>query len=369
MKQIAIFTAFRGLYNYGQILQAYALTHYLNLIGHNARLIEYKFDVDSMCVESERKDSLINTIKFWLKKSFIYDPLYLRLKDRKKFLEFKKCHLKIDKKKFNTIYELRKDPPIYDVYMTGSDQIWGRHISRIEPFFLDFGSADVKRIAYAPSFGRSHLSQDEIIRLTPLLGRYTAVGVREESALQIMETLNYPSACWVPDPTILLTKEEWGAIQSSNSPFITNKTRIFVYIIGHDRDERIMNYAKSFGDAELIVCADNLTNEYQNSNLTIPEWISAMSHCDLVITNSFHGTMFSLIFNKEFYIFERIGKNSQMNVRIESILSIVELKNRIVHEADSIESIIRSDVDWGKANTLFALWRNVGIDFLKQHLQ
>lgn len=58
-----------------------------------------------------------------------------------------------------------------------------------------------------------------------------------------------------------------------------------------------------------------------------------------------------------------------MNVRIESILSIVELKNRIVHEADSIESIIRSDVDWGKANTLFALWRNVGIDFLKQHLQ
>ena len=55
MKQIAIFTAFRGLYNYGQILQAYALTHYLNLIGHNARLIEYKFDVDRACVESERK--------------------------------------------------------------------------------------------------------------------------------------------------------------------------------------------------------------------------------------------------------------------------------------------------------------------------
>ena len=369
MSKIAIFTVFRGLYNYGQILQAYALTEYLNKNGHDAFLVEYKHDVDATRVRYEHHKNLQNYLKCAIKELTLFDNIAQKLSDKKKFLPFKKKHLKIYKDKYNNIYQLKNNPPQAEVYLTGSDQIWGIHMARIEAFFLNFGSNKIKRIAYAPSFGRPSLAQSEIKKLTPLINAYQAIGVRESSAIELCNLLNYKNAEWVPDPTILLTQQEWKKVMDPQSPFKTHKKKIFIYIIGEDNDQRIIQLAERFSNKEMIICSDNLNNKYQNSNLPIQSWISAINNCDLMITNSFHGTMFSLIFQKNFYTFERIGDERRMNVRINSLLDLLNLKKHIIPENANINLIPNLNIsNWDEINEKFSNWKEKGISFLTKNI-
>lgn len=366
MKNIAIITATRDLYNYGQILQAYALCTYLNNNGHNASLIDFAYDIDWLTIPPI---PLVNRLKYLIKISPIYNFLQ-RKKDLCRFLDFKKRHFVKYPKTYASFSSLRKKPPIADIYITGSDQIWGPHTPRLEPFFLDFGASDIKRVAYAPSFGSSAISSERAEIIKPLIAKYSAVGVREFSGRDIARTLGFGNSEWVPDPTLLLERREWLKIASPVSPFKReDKLKIFVYIIGKDNDTRILDFANSIDNAEIIVASDHPTLPAEKQYLTIPEWIKAFEDCDYVVTNSFHGTMFSLIFRKPFVTFERIGAASHMNVRVQSIIKIMNLPSRLISsEINPTVEMIKEPIDCESFNMAINNWRQVGIDFLNKNI-
>ncbi len=366
MQKVAIFTIFRDLYNYGQILQAYALTTYLNNAGCDARLVDYRYDIDRCFFAYETNRNFKNLLKVVAKRTFIY-PLYLKLNDKKRFLQFKKAHLKITTKAYNTVYELQKCPPVADCCVSGSDQIWSIYLPRPKVYFLAYACKNSKKVAYASSFGRSSLSQCEQKEYAPLLSMYSAIGVREDSGVDICAKMGC-KAEWVPDPTILLSKSDYEKIMHAKSPFKTNKKKVFVYIVGGDNDAKLAAAIKGMHDAEVIIAADNIINGLQNSNLSIPEWIRAINDCDLVLTNSFHGTMFSLIFNKDFYVFERVGETRSMNVRVNSILSVVDLKNRLITESAQNLQLNEPPINWDSVLAKLKAWKDVGENFIRKNI-
>lgn len=366
MKKIAIITAFRDLYNYGQILQAYALCTYLNSIGHNAYLIDFAYDADWHTIEPV---SLKSRLKFLIKKSPIFSWV-LKRKDKCQFLDFKKKHIVNKSKTYYSYAALKKAPPEADVYITGSDQIWGSHTKRLEPFFLSFGSPEVRRLAYAPSFGAPTLSKDRVTLIKPLIAAYDAVGVRESSGKEIARSLGYEKCEWVPDPTILLEKSDWIKIASTDSPFKEKKhLKVFVYIIGKDNDSRILKFAYGIKNSEIVVASDHPSLPEEKQFITIPQWLRAFEDCDYVITNSFHGTMFSLIFRKPFLTFERIGRAAHMNVRVQSIIKKVNLPERLV-SADTEPSleVLSAPLPMSNLDKSINEWREVGTNFLSRNI-
>lgn len=366
MQKVAIFTIFRDLYNYGQILQAYALTTYLNQSECDAYLVDYRYDIDRCFLAFENNPNLKSFLKIAVKSSFIY-PLYLRWKDKKHFISFKNKYLKLTNQAYNTVYRLRKNPPSADCCVSGSDQIWSVYLPRPEIYFLAYTNGSSKKVAYASSFGRSSLSVSEQEKYAPLLSAYNAIGVREESGVDICSKMGCKSE-WVPDPTILLSKADYSKIMHDKSPFKSDKKKVFVYIVGCDNDEKLTNAIKGLKDAEVIISADNMVNGLQNSNLSIPEWIRAINDCDMVLTNSFHGTMFSLIFNKDFYVFERVGKSRMMNVRVNSILNVVQLKSRLISECARDFRLVEPPIDWDTVSEKFSRWRNIGEKFIRENI-
>lgn len=366
MNSIAIITAIQTLNNYGQILQAYALCTYLRNKGHDASLVDFAYDIDW---ETIPPISFKSRLKYIIKESPFF-KLYKKHKDKCKFLQFKQNYLQIYPQKYPSYKSLLRKPPIADVYMTGSDQIWGNHIKRIEPFFLSFGADNISRIAYAPSFGTPTLSEDRKIKIKPLLSKYSAVGIREKSGVEIAKNLGRSDAKWVPDPTLLLNADEWSAIAYNESPFKSSGKKVFVYIIGNDNDERLLSFAESIPNAEIIIASDSPNQPIGKMYLSLPEWIRAIQDCDYVITNSFHGTMFSLMFNKQFLTFERIGRAAHMNVRVRSIVEITGLQNRLVQSDSDISfETLKLPINWLSVNSKLNDWKKVGEDFLTNSLK
>lgn len=369
--RIGVTTAWTTISNYGQILQAYALQKYLISIGHDVFLIKYDYAFEAANLREKRQRTLMGSIKLMLRKYLIFDFLEKYIFDRRGFIPFKNKNINFSKL-YKTLEQLKADPPPADVYITGSDQIWGTSIARLEPFFLDFGNNEMKRIAYAPSFGRATLLDDEINRLSRLIQRFDAVGVREITGVDICRSLGFENAEWVPDPTILLKKEQWEKLASGLILFKTGRTKIFVYIVGSDSSNELIGRAVHLIDPDAeIICVSDRRDPMANADLTIGEWIKSLSSADYVVTNSFHGTMFCLLFNKEFITLKRSGqKTKKMNVRVTSLLHQMELDSRLLEciNESVIDRIKSNPVDWRRVNSDMEKWRKVGVDFLERNL-
>lgn len=357
---IAIITHWWSKKNYGQILQAFALQEFLKEMGHSVQFIKY----DAMRDVSEwnKRKSLIKYNLSVIKHKI--DRIRVKFNDPRKFLIFKKKNLSFSIL-YNSYEKLCKNPPIADVYITGSDQVWGPW-TRLEPYFLGFGKIETKRIAYAASFGRESLSEKEESIITPLLKKFRAVGVRELSATHICSKLMVPST-WVPDPTLLLSREKWLSISEKNYLIDEKRKNIFVYIIGRDITSEFKEAINILSKDDCnILCTSDSENELENSKLTLGEWIYCISKADYIITNSFHGTLFCLIFNKKFITIRRRGKNTdKMNTRLVSILGKVRLERKFVEIIDdSLIENINDSIDWHEVNNIIDEWTGEGKIFL-----
>lgn len=369
-KKIGIITFSTSLINYGQILQAYALQSYLRDKGYNAFLINY---------DMWGKMELNREVHFPYLKHFIKNlPLVRKHYERnfhnepnlRNFIDFKKKYLIYTPKVYHTLKDLQRDPVEADVYLTGSDQVWGTGVPNLEPYLLNFGNPTTPRIAYAASFGRTSFSKHELKYIPPLLAKYKAVGVREYSGIEACKKLGYPNAVFTPDPTILKTKSDWEQIASKSSPFKTNKTKIFVYSCYLPKGT-LTNIAHQLeGDNEILV-ADIVNEDSNYSHLTIEEWISAVKNADYIVTNSFHCTMFSLYFNKPFVVFKyRLHKGGSMNTRLDSILSQTGLTYRFLSfdEHRKTEEVLKEKIDWNNINEELDKLRQIGVKFLKDNI-
>lgn len=379
--KIGVITYWQSNDNYGQLLQCWALQHYLRSKGHDAYIIKYDF-----ASRYSRKPLWKKVLKILA----IY-PIITYLIHRKEKIEFRKLSNELNEKnKLRKFDEFRKEqlcfsenyyaklqdlqflPPEAQLYITGSDQVWGQLLDNKENevFFLNFGSKEIKRISYAASFGLDNYPQKLNAALKANLNRFDEVSVRESSGLRICNNVGI-KAYKVMDPTMLLNKEEY--LKFIDTP--KHHNYIYIYSLNILKSDQIFfNTIKQYSEKmKLSIVAtpgsgrilgaeifDGVTYDYA----TIQQWISNIANANFVVTTSFHGTVFCILTNTPFAFVPLKGKMANMNNRVLDLLQELNLSARIVYSVSDMKSILDKDIDWDSVNKRISIFKEKSISFL-----
>lgn len=360
-----------NVYNYGATLQAYALQTYLESLGHNVEIIDYapKYH-SSSCWNIPENSSVYNLASKYLLFHLLYachrwikHKRDTNIKRQKKFDEFDKEYLHITKMHYTSYNELVANPPIANMYIAGSDQIWNPvGGTGLDPaFYLNFGDENVKRISYAASFGISKLNDEDKNQIKTYLSKLDDISVREKTGLDILKGLGIKSCIQVVDPVFLLDKGMWMKLIKSSEDYNMGKY-ILVYDFFQD-DPNIKRMACKLKEryGYLIVSVnDNGHLPYADKNISDAsptEFLSLINKAKVIISNSFHATAFSIIFNKDFYVYPVARHNNQSRM----IDLLVEFG---IFERFCSNNICKP-IDWEKVTEMLHSQLQWSIDYLK----
>ena len=369
MKKVGIITQHRVV-NYGSMLQTYALQEKIEELGYKCEVIDYypeRFTPVGMLKRIKTKGKKLekSLVLRTIARMVIIPSYFLRFN---MFFEFLKKRINLSKKTFHTLEELQSYDFEYDIFCTGSDQVWNYGWNeKIEyPYFLSFVPDKSPKISYAASFGKGTLLDCEIDETQRLLSRYNHISVRELSGVDIINKLGIKGATNVLDPTLLLTGDEWRRIASGKY-----KNDKYILIYNLNRNKKIDNYAKALSKKtglKVRYISYQIHEFYKNGkmfcNSKVEDFLSLIDNAQYIITDSFHATAFSLNFNKEFVIVYP-GKYS---TRLQSILEILSLTNRVAKDENDM-SVIDNRIDYGVVNAILNEERSRSIEWLRTALK
>lgn len=339
--RIGIITYSDSKDNYGQVLQCWALQTVIKSLGHRPYLIRYKN------IKAPRKGKITKKL---LKILLVYPAIISIINKRKnlrlqrlialneernkqrKFIDFKNKYIQSFDREYFGVEELRDNPPVADCYITGSDQVWGGSLlnENTKAFFLDFGNPNIPRIAYAASFGTDKYSEDTSDILKMMLRPFTAISVREESGVSICKQCG-KKAIMTLDPTLLVPRIDYERLLTDEK----EDDYIFIYSLNvFDKKQvnwnNLRKYAKDnhlrivVTQSSGYIVGDEIFDGVEYRYASIEEWLSLIKHAKFVVTPSFHGIVFSYIFQTPF-VFAPIlkGQYSQGNNRIYNLCSLL----------------------------------------------
>ncbi|MFA5329757.1 MAG: polysaccharide pyruvyl transferase family protein [Prolixibacteraceae bacterium] len=366
--KIGIITYHYGL-NCGAILQAYALQTQIERLGHDVEFIDYRPKVKRTFHDYVAKSPL-TMIKKWIDIYNIYK--YNRIDT------FGKVN-KRSKKKYLTINELRSSPPRFDVYITGSDQLWNFGASAKEipyAFLLDFGSDKTKRISFAVSLGQGFIPDILIESFKARLLKFNAISVRETSGCDVVQSIldDTITVKHIQDPTILLNAIDYMKIAE---PVEINDHLVVSYILSELNNDQISIIKSYCFDQKLDWI--NLRNpgscmhikNVMNKIVNPYQWLSYVKKSKFMICGSFHAVIFSLIFHKPFIVMvPELITNQGGNQRINSILCSLGLLDRYVSKYSvlNINDLFNKPIEWDFVDQWFSEQKKNSIDFLKENL-
>lgn len=379
--KIGVMTFWHGNSNYGQIIQCWAMQHYLKHKGHEPYVIRFvpsnysspakRLLKKILCVEQIRstKEYILNRQLYALKKINKTNDQYRKFDEfRQKYLSFSDCI-------YHDIYQIRKNPPVADAYIVGSDQVWAQMLNNINnrAFFLDFGNPKIKRIAYAPSFVVKEYPRTLCEELKFLLQRFDAVSTREYSGVDICESIGI-KATKVLDPTFLLDRKDYLSLVGES---IEKKRKIFIYSLNISSSDQIRwqelnQYAKEEG-LEIIVtpaqgyfaASELFGNETEYLYATPQQWLKIIAESELVVTPSFHGVVLSIILETPFVYVPLTGMHESGNARILDLLRDLHLENRILTTAIKYKTIIETHINWNSVYNSLMLYKKSSYEFLQ----
>ena len=336
MKKIAILTWLNNK-NYGSVLQAYALQKYIRNLGFEA------IDIDYDASTSEK-------LKNWIKQGnpvSLYkdkiDNVLLKLKSKNKadfkkrnqlFDEFKKEHIKTTKK-YKKPTDLLELAGKFDIYICGSDQIWSPKL--MNPiFYFSFLPSESYKVAYAPSFGVDKIEERKKERIKKLIATFKHISIREAAGQNILYEFFKKKYPILVDPTFLISKNEWLQIAKNGEE---KEEYILCYFLTPNNKyvKIIQKYAKAKKLKVIIITTPvgPFNTGFEEKAAVGPkEWLGYFCNAKYIFTDSYHGTIFSIIFNKQFTIFKRFADNNKLsqNSRIYSLLKICNLTSRLADE-------------------------------------
>ncbi len=368
MKKVAILTL-NGYHNYGNRLQNYAMHDVIESLGFSSETIIN----DRKKIKKSKLIQKINTLNNNSIKEIISKTYYkiwriIRkndiIKRTESFKEFTLDYIKETKytiSRNNIPEDLSKR---YDYFITGSDQVWNPgnlHGSSI--YFLTFAEKH-KRIAYAPSFGVSEIKPEFVENYKEWISGMHKLSVREDDGAKIIKDLTGRDAPVLVDPTLLLTREKWLSIakEASNKPKGKYLLTYFLGGIPDNYKKQIKNIVKE-NKLEVINLGDIREKE---TYMTGPsEFIDYINDCSIFCTDSFHGAVFSILLEKPFIVFERIGSTS-MYSRIDTLLNKFELNDRKAENMSWGEDAF--DIDFSHIPTILAAERKKSMDYLMDAL-
>lgn len=380
--KIGILTLYYNNMNYGGVLQAYALVKYLNssMQDIDAEQITCDFPFEKRSIREKIEDrkqdlifALINKIKASIKNSF-----------EKKLFNINQCKIRIKKIEqfknniphseeinIENISVINKE---YDAFITGSDQVWSPVWYR-SACFLDFVVDEKKKISYAASMGINNLFEQKAKKIIPLVKRMDSVSVREKRAKEILENyIKEKKIEVVVDPVLLLPEIEWSKIATG---VMGEKKYAFSYFLGENKTN--LNNARKIAEILKlpIAAVPYIHMRYSKIDkklMDIPvydagpcEFLGLIKDAEIIITDSFHAVVFSIIFRKKFIVFKRdkdTQKNS-MNSRITDLLEELNLEERIIASSKQLTAeFLNKEIDYTYAYSVLDEKKKFSMDFL-----
>lgn len=368
MKRVSLITILDNT-NYGTYLQALALALSIKKMGYDIEIIDY---IRSFCTFKCRLMSIKNPIK-WFYNLIWGLPQWEKL--RKKDHNFIRRFVPLTSSTYYSCEEIKKKTPIADIYMTGSDQVWNSiHNRGIEKsFFLEFVPKNCKRVSYAASIGVEQFSKEQQTSIVKLLQKYNKITVREKEASLLLASLGLNEIPVVLDPTLLLNKSEWINI-AKQYPFQKSESFLLVYSVESEKQNLLIEkYAvelsKKYGWKIYEINYGNFRHKLKFANkhfmqATPDMFLNLMLEADFVIVSSFHGTAFSINFNKQFLTISP----ERFNSRVENILTICGLKDRLVLD-DSKDADDWEPIEYSKVNSILGEERRISKCYLTDMLK
>lgn len=374
-------------HNYGSMLQAYATQKVLDNMGLENETFNITENIDfkkgkSKYYKSQVFDFKFIKSKFGMIKLKIDKKIHRKLGNNiatrdKKYEEFKKEY-RLTKPQL-TYAELRENAKNYSSIIVGSDQLWLPVNVVADYYTLNWVPDDINKISYATSFGISEIPSKYKEKYQKFLTRINYISVREDKGCKIVKELTGRKAKLVCDPTMLLSKDEWLEVQEKE-PIIKEKY-IFCYFLGKNIEHR--KFAErlkektgykivSLNHADEYVKYSDKFADITPYDVGPKEFLNLIKNAQYVCTDSFHGTVFSLINNIEFFTFERYkNKNSKVstNSRIYSLLGLMNLEKRLLKGNEDIEEILKNKVDFREVNEKLEKFREESKEFLKEALK
>jgi len=331
--------------NYGGILQAYAVQSVLKKMGHEV------LTLNRMSKPMPLKIKIISFGKRFILKYLLLKKIVVRTWANKKEKNIISQHTqKFINKYISLTHQINSENQLktllkynFDAYVVGSDQVWRpRYSPKITNHFLSFlpDNNTSKKIAFAPSFGVDHweFSKKQTTDCTKLIRKFHAVSIRELSGIELCKKYLNTNAVHVIDPTMLIDKSEYiKLVEKDNLPNNSNKLLTYILDRNKDLDFFVQNAEQKLGLKSFSTMPKNFFKNVGKNNLKdcvfppVSAWIKGFIDADFVITDSFHGTVFSILFNKPFIA---VGNSKRGMSRFTSLLNIFNLEERFITEKD-----------------------------------
>ncbi len=355
--------------NYGGLLQAYALKSIIQEMGHEATVLDI---AEKISLPKAGKAPFIY-LKRMLQGREVFRERRLRREYpvvSSKVSEFTQKY--ICPRVISSYSELKEDD--YDAYVVGSDQVWRPEYFRgIQDAFLRFASAwNVRRLSYAASFGTEELEYEYLLleECAQLLSKFDAVSVREASGVVMCdEWFDYEGAVHVPDPVMMLTAEHYASNFGKGSQA---EDKVVTYILdGSSTKTKVVDFvARATGKQIHDVSVYPKDKDIPLQERIVPSmesWLSAFMDAGFVVTDSFHGCVLSILFHKPFLV---VGNKARGMARIDSLLSMFSLENRLVDgiDPDDDGEGWLMEFDWDAVDAVLETYRAAGKDFLNSAL-
>lgn len=355
--KVIISTLFNQYNNFGTVLQSIALKKYIESKGYNVETVNYSLAIYKYGVVN------LKSIIMRCSVNLMFAPQFFLRSVR--FSKFIRTYNTLTSNKYNSKRALFKNPPKADVYISGSDQIWNpRYPCGLDDtFYLKYTDSQNK-MSFASSAGTSDLTEEEYKNLINKISDFKFVSVREKDTKEKLVEMGRDDAIHVCDPVALLSKEEYREMTS----FKSKEKFILVYAINKDPLlEEVVNKLACITKLKMIAiggfakkCKSDMFIRSAGPN----EFLGLIDNALFVVTSSFHGLMFSLIFEKQFFIIE--PKTNKL--RLKSITEITDTNDRIVKNTEKLEDLVDSPIDYEKVSPLFLNFINKSKNYLDNAL-
>lgn len=378
-KSIGIITILK-VNNYGAELQAFALQRKLQLMGYDAEIIDYLFYKHPRHIrEAQSMPFYPYPLKRRIKEALL--PMIERIKSlrhinaerrrKKGFEDFHERNTKFSQQTYRKYTELYANPPLYDAYCVGSDQVWNPNCyTSLYPYFLTFAPQGATRFSYASSFGVTKIPDSARHIYKECLEKLDYISVREKTGVRLVKELCGRDALNVLDPTMLLDADEWMAIADTKG--LDHMEYILIYELTTTPflTECAMMLSEQTGIKVVRICKgafrqDPLTSPIENVLDASPDrFLGLFSRAKVVLTNSFHGTVFSILFKKDFYTI--LKRSGDRNSRVTDLLGTLSI-DRICYDDVAFEE--RCAIDYDRVDESLDILRRQSLSYIRNAIE
>lgn len=335
--------------SFGAALQMRGLYQALQMLGCEVEVINYR---NTYMSEKRhiRKENPVKNLAIYI----------LDYSGKKSFRNFEKQLVLFPKKIINETDDLSKISDRYDYLICGSDQVWNPNITGEDlNYFFSFSKDNSKKISYAASFGVSELNENFAKAVTRELIKFKSISVREERGAQIVYELLDTNCPIVLDPTMLIEQGEWRTCEKKIRGLPSNYIAKFIFNYDKNIERKIEELAEKTGLPVVTVggtAISKLKKGLYTGSIGPSEWLYVLDHADYVVTDSFHGTAFSIIFHKNLLV----SMASTTNSRLRTLLHTFELDNRV------ITAVLPEDkIDYKPVQEIMMKKRKESLDYLR----